>query len=123
MGRSIACARAASPGYFLGIDGGGTHTTAWIADQEGKVLARAGAGPSNPHKVGLPSAQREMRRAYLAAVNSLKASLDSSRAPLLEAVCAGISGSDRPSLHDPLLGWMRRHIPAAHHLLTSDAAI
>jgi N-acetylglucosamine kinase-like BadF-type ATPase len=123
MGRSTASARAASPGYFLGIDGGGTHTTAWIADHEGKVLARGQGGPSNPHKVGLPSAQREIRRAYLAAVKSLKASLDSSRAPLLEAVGAGISGSDRPSLHDPLLGWMRRHIPAAHHLLTSDAAI
>jgi N-acetylglucosamine kinase-like BadF-type ATPase len=26
-------------------------------------------------------------------------------------------------MHRPLLAWMRRHIPARHHLLTSDAAI
>ena len=26
-------------------------------------------------------------------------------------------------MHRPLLAWMRRHIPARHYLLTSDAAI
>ena len=38
-------------------------------------------------------------------------------------MCAGISGVDRVSVHRPLLAWMRRHIPARHYLLTSDAAL
>jgi N-acetylglucosamine kinase-like BadF-type ATPase len=115
--------RGTSPGYFLGIDGGGTRTTAWITDREGNVVARTEAGPSNPHKVGLSTAQRELRRATQQALKSLKSVSGRPPSPVLEAVCAGISGSDRPSLHDPLLRWMRRHIPARHHLLTSDAAI
>jgi N-acetylglucosamine kinase-like BadF-type ATPase len=123
MGLKAASARASSPDYFLGIDGGGSRTTAWIADREGAVLAGGEAGPSNPHKVGLPAAERELRRAYLRALKSLKTVFGRSRSLVLEAVCAGISGSDSSAVHDPLLRWMRRHIPARRHLLTSDAAI
>jgi len=120
---STRSTRRSSPGYFLGIDGGGTRTTAWIADREGKVVARSEAGPSNPHKVGLPGAQRELRRAVLGALKSLKEVVGRPRTPVLEAVCAGISGSDQRSVHDPLLRWMHRNIRAGHHLLTTDAAI
>ncbi len=42
--------------YFLGIDGGGTRTTAWLADARGRVLGRATGGASNPVKVGLKTA-------------------------------------------------------------------
>jgi len=34
---------------FLGIDGGGTHTTACLADAEGRVIATAEAGIGNPN--------------------------------------------------------------------------
>ena len=33
--------------YFLGIDGGQSHTTALIADEQGNILGEGGAGPSN----------------------------------------------------------------------------
>lgn len=33
--------------YFLGIDGGQTHTTALIADAHGRIVGRGQAGPSN----------------------------------------------------------------------------
>jgi N-acetylglucosamine kinase-like BadF-type ATPase len=33
--------------YFLGIDGGQSHTTALIADGRGRILGRGGAGASN----------------------------------------------------------------------------
>jgi glucosamine kinase len=48
---------------FLGIDGGGTRTTAWLANEAGRILARAVTGPSNPLKVGFAAAQRELLRA------------------------------------------------------------
>jgi N-acetylglucosamine kinase-like BadF-type ATPase len=112
--------------YFLGIDGGGTRTTAWLADETGKVLARAEAGPSNPLKVGFRAAAREILKATRAALREegfAKAAPRRSRPMILEAVCAGISGVDRPAVHGPLFKWMRHNLPARHHLLTSDAAI
>jgi N-acetylglucosamine kinase len=113
-------------GCFLGIDGGGTRTAAWLADGEGKLLARAESGPSNPLKVGFRAAQREILKAFRTCLREAgfpPAAARASRPPVVRAVCAGIAGVDRRSVHRPLLAWMRRHIPARHHLLTSDAAI
>jgi N-acetylglucosamine kinase-like BadF-type ATPase len=113
-------------GCFLGIDGGGTRTAAWLADDEGKLLARAESGPSNPLKAGFRAAEREILKAFRACLRKAgfpPAAAHASRPPVVRAVCAGISGVDRRAVHRPLLAWMRRHIPARHHLLTSDAAI
>jgi glucosamine kinase len=104
--------------YFLGVDGGGTQTTAWLADEGGRILARSRAGPSNPLKVGSRAAQqgilqvvtRALRRARLKAVT-------------FDAVCVGLGGVDRPRIHRPLLTWLRKAVPARFHLLASDAAI
>ena len=111
---------------FLGIDGGGTRTAAWLSDREGNGLSRAESGPSNPLKVGFRAAEREILRAFRACLREAGLPLPSARTrtpPVLRAVCAGISGSGRRSVHRPLLAWMRQHIPARHYLLTSDAAI
>jgi N-acetylglucosamine kinase-like BadF-type ATPase len=113
-------------GCFLGIDGGGTRTGAWLADGDGKLLGRAEAGPSNPLKVGFRGAEREILRAFHASLLEAgfsRGRVRASHPPVLRAVCAGISGVDRSAVHRPLLAWMRRHIPARHYLLTSDAAI
>jgi glucosamine kinase len=48
---------------LLGIDGGGTRTTAWLANEAGRVLARAVTGPTNPLKVGFEATQRQLLRA------------------------------------------------------------
>lgn len=42
---------------------------------------------------------------------------------MLEAICVGLAGVDRPQIHGRLSRWLRRAVPARHHLLTSDAAI
>jgi N-acetylglucosamine kinase-like BadF-type ATPase len=113
-------------GCFLGIDGGGTRTVAWLADGKGKLLARAESGPSNPLKAGFTAAQREILKAFRACLREARIPPPARRVlrpPLLRAVCAGISGVDRRAAQRPLLAWMRRHIPARHYLLTSDAAI
>jgi len=39
-------------GYVIGVDGGGTKTSAALADLEGKILKIAQAGPSSPRNVG-----------------------------------------------------------------------
>jgi N-acetylglucosamine kinase len=113
-------------GCYLGIDGGGTRTAAWLADDEGKILARAESGPSNPLKVGFRAAERELLIAFRACLQGAgfpRTASRASRPPVVRAVCAGIAGVDRRSVHRPLLAWMRRHIPARQYLLTFDAAI
>jgi N-acetylglucosamine kinase len=113
-------------GCYLGIDGGGTRTAAWLADGEGKVLARAETGPSNPLKVGFRMAERELLSAFhlcLQEAGFPRTAARASRHPVVRAVCAGIAGVDRRTVHRPLLAWMHRHIPARQYLLTFDAAI
>jgi len=104
--------------YFLGIDGGGTHTTAWLADDKLSVLARVQAGPSNPVKVGIANAERELARVYLKALREARA-----RPSKLEGVCAGLAGGDSIPIQRTMLRWMRKAIPARAHMMTTDAAV
>jgi N-acetylglucosamine kinase-like BadF-type ATPase len=105
--------------YILGIDGGGTRTTAWLAPTgRGTILARAVAGPSNPLKVGFDDSQRQILRAATLAIR--KARIKQGK---LGAVVVGLAGVDRPPVYRKLDRWLRKAIPARRHLLTSDAAI
>ena len=105
--------------YFLGIDGGGTRTTAWLADERKRILACAVTGPANPLKVGFAASEREI----LGAAHQALHKAHRKKSQMLEAVTVGLAGVDRPQMHRPLFRWLRRAIPARHHLLTSDAAI
>ncbi len=105
-------------GNLLGIDGGGTRTTAWLAGEEERVLARVEVGPSNPLKVGWRNAQQELLIAFREVCRKAH-----TPAAKLEALSIGLAGSALPPLHDKLLRWLTRSIPAHSHLLTTDAAI
>lgn len=118
-------ARSGAPGRaiffmpnFLGVDGGGTRTVAWLGDERKRILARAVAGPSNPLKVGLARAQREILQAARVALRRARL-----KPAEVAAVCVGLAGVDRPPMHRRMLRWLRGAIPAQHHQLTSDAAI
>jgi N-acetylglucosamine kinase-like BadF-type ATPase len=104
--------------YFLGIDGGGTHTTAWLADENLSILARVQAGPSNPVKVGLATAQRELARVHRRALREARV-----HPAKLAGVCAGLAGGDSVPVQRSMLRWMRKAIPARAHLMTTDAAV
>lgn len=104
--------------YLLGIDGGGTHTTAWIADEDVSVLARAQSGPSNPIKAGIGTTQLELRRAYRRALRSVHIP-----ASELAAFCVGLAGSDSAAIQRPILRWMRKEFPASVGQVTTDAVI
>lgn len=125
--------------FFLGIDGGGTRTTAWVADGRGRVLGRAVSGPSNPLKVGFGACEREILHAAKAALQKarvaptfrparkgsvttagLKAGAGKNT---LEAAVIGLAGVDRPPVHARVLKGIRKSLGARHVLLTSDAAI
>ena len=104
--------------YFLGIEGGGTRTTAAVSGPEGRILGRAEAGPSNPFNVSLEQAKRAILGASGDALRRAKI-----RRPSLDTVCLGLSGIDRPAIRNPLGRWIRRALPARRHLLEIDAAV
>jgi len=120
---------------FLGIDGGGSRTQACLGDERGRILAKATAGPSNPVKVGIEAAKKELLRAAHAVLCRVPTRPAGDKPPLagrargrrqhplLAAVCAGVAGVDRPVVSRPLLAWLRKAIPARHYLLTTDMAI
>jgi N-acetylglucosamine kinase-like BadF-type ATPase len=105
-------------GYLIGIDGGGTHTTAWLADGDLSVLARVRAGATNPVKIGLAGTQREILSAYRKLLRQARV-----RPSQIDAVCAGLSGGDSKPIRRSMLAWMRNAIPARAHLMTTDAAV
>ena len=105
-------------GYLFGTDGGGTHTTAWLADEKLTVLAKVQGGPSNPVKVGIAVAQRELAKVYRLAIR--KAGVRPSK---LDAFCAGLAGGDNADIQKKMLNWVRKAIPAHSHLFTTDANV
>ena len=74
----------------IGIDGGGTHTRALLANIEGKTLGVGEAGASNPQAQGFRAAQDEILRATQRAFNDAHITPHS-----IAAACLGISGADR----------------------------
>lgn len=104
---------------FLGIDGGGSKTTAWVANGRGKILARASGGPANPLKAGMERAASHVLDAARGALREARVG----HGMKLEAVCAGIAGAGRPAVRREMLKRLRRGIPARRHILTTDAEI
>ena len=46
--------------YYLGVDGGGTRTTAVVADANGNIIAKADGKSINYNSIGLPLAKENM---------------------------------------------------------------
>lgn len=57
--------------YFLGVDGGGSHTRALLCDEQGRVVGVGQAGPSNYQDVGEAAAGEALRGALTAARGSI----------------------------------------------------
>ncbi len=87
---------------YLGIDAGGTRSSAMIADDAGTVVARADGGPANYQTIGA-----ERARAALADV--AERALDAAGATFEQLAWAGygIAGADRPKDFEAI----RRQLP------------
>ena len=80
-----------TPQVVLGIDGGGSHTRAWIASEDGTVVGRGEAGPSNVHHLGVDASRRVVVDAVTAAWRSMGA--PGERPCGFRAVFAGMAGA------------------------------
>ncbi len=77
--------------FFLGVDGGGTNTISYIANQAGHLLGVGKSGPSNYQVVGadmaLSSIEESISKAYKSAdIRITEISID--------AACFGLAGID-----------------------------
>lgn len=76
---------------FLGIDGGGSHTRAYLVNARGCILGKGNSGSSNYHNVGLETATHRLLEAGLEAAASAGCTLDMVHCAFLG--CAGIKST------------------------------
>lgn len=107
---------------ILGIDGGGTSATCWLADGDGLVLGRGKAGPSNARVIGDEAA----RVALVASMEAAFADAGIARRTV-DSACFGLAGFDRPDERRLLetwnreAGWSRRLVTANDAELVLEA--
>jgi N-acetylmuramic acid 6-phosphate etherase len=85
----------------MGIDGGGSKTLALLAGEDGQLIGRGLAGPSNFQLVGIPAARAALQDALRLAFHS--ASVPDQR---LAALCLGMAGVSRPGDRKWLDDWL-----------------
>jgi N-acetylglucosamine kinase-like BadF-type ATPase len=111
-------ARSGHDELYLGIDGGGTHTVALLANRDGSILGRGTAGPSNLQAVGKERALQALDEAVSAAFTAA----GSTRGPVASA-CLGLAGADRSDDHGIIREWADRVRLSEKIEITNDAAI
>ena len=92
--------------YYLGIDGGGSRTTAALADKDGNVILRATGESINFYSVGMENARNNLsdvinkiytsigESKFYAAFIGCSALDDEADTETVEALCGGIIDAD-----------------------------
>jgi N-acetylmuramic acid 6-phosphate etherase len=101
----------------IGIEGGGTNTTAVVADGA-RILGQGAAGPSNLQAVGLARTFDALDRAIAQAF----ASAGRPRVTV-GAICLGLAGSDRPVEKAVIRDWVAKNRVAEWCEVTNDGSL
>jgi glucosamine kinase len=109
---------AADASYFLGFDGGGTKTECVLADREGRVIARASAGPSNPVRTGYARAWFSLSDAADSVLKQEKI-----HAGHISGICAGLGGAGRAGVARRVTTFFERGYTNARVRVTTDLEI
>jgi N-acetylglucosamine kinase-like BadF-type ATPase len=101
--------------YVLGLDGGGTKTECVLMDPAGRVLARSLSGPSNPSRVGVGSATREIEKAVDLALREARATRIA-----IATLGAGLAGIGQPEMKERMRAALKRAFPGAAVSIFTD---
>jgi N-acetylglucosamine kinase-like BadF-type ATPase len=104
--------------YYLGFDGGGTKTECVLANEEGEILVRVTAGPSNPLRTGYMRAWFSLSEAADMVLARQKI-----RAGDIRGVCAGLGGAGRAGVAKRITTFFDRSFPNARIRVTTDLEI
>jgi N-acetylmuramic acid 6-phosphate etherase len=106
--------------HFLGIDGGGTRTTAWLATRaEGggfTVAGRGVAGPANLHAVGFAGAVESLNQAIAGAFDDAKCEPGP-----VGGACLAMAGAGREDEQRQFRQWADQRQLAARFRVVHDA--
>jgi N-acetylglucosamine kinase-like BadF-type ATPase len=117
-GESLSSESLSSEPLILGLDGGGTATTVWLAPlaDPQRVVGRGKAGPANARTAGLDVAATSV----LAAVERAFEAAGIPRRPVARA-CLAMAGADREEDRRRLLAWAQRAGFATRVRIVNDA--
>ena len=101
--------------YVLGFDGGGTKTECVLMDPAGKILAGSFAGPSNPSRIGVESATREIEKAADLCLQEVRVARNA-----VVAVGAGLAGTANPERKEGMRGSLVKAFPNAAVSIFTD---
>ena len=94
--------------FVLGVDGGGTKTECVLMDAAGKIMARSVSGPSNPYRVGVEAAAREVEKAADVCLQEAGAGRNE-----VAAIGAGLAGTGNPELREGMRASLSAAFPGA----------
>ncbi|MFD1735433.1 N-acetylglucosamine kinase [Bacillus salitolerans] len=104
--------------YIIGIDGGGTKTMGVICDLQGRVLAKAKVGPTNPNSLGYELVEKELKKLleelYIQDPNTFNRVTSS---------FAGMSGVDQEIDKEKMVNIYRRLLPPLCDIQVDNDAI
>src|SRR6266851_527486 len=109
---------ALSMDYVLGFDGGGTKTECVLMDPAGKILARCFSGPSNPSRVGVESATREIEKAANLSLQEARVARNA-----VAALGAGLAGTGKPEMKERMRASLAGAFPGAAVSIFTDLEI
>lgn len=91
--------------FVVGIDAGGTHSRARVANERGDILGAGEAGPGNPHVGGMDAARREILTAIQRACDDAHIAKQN-----LTSACLGAAGVSRPDERAEWTTWATQEI-------------
>lgn len=97
---------------LVGVDAGGTRTTAALRLHSGVVRTFEG-GTGNPNAAGIDAAVNEIARCVTAVLDGNHAA----------AIVAGVAGTGKPAVRAGVERKLRRRFPSSHVVVCSDAEI
>jgi len=101
--------------YVLGFDGGGTKTECALMDAAGTIVARGFSGPSNPSRVGVEAATREILKAAEICLAEAGIALNS-----VVALGAGLAGTGKPEMKEGMKASLTGVFPGVELNLFTD---
>jgi N-acetylglucosamine kinase-like BadF-type ATPase len=106
-------------GYFLGVDGGGTKTHAVISDADCHLIAEGLSGGSNPVRLSVDEASRNIEEAIAEACRHAGLRLEE-----ITAGCAALAGISQPIHFQAMKESLDRlGIPNLRLVIDADAAL
>jgi len=110
----------AHPDLIIGIDGGGSHTVALLAEkaEEGRILGRGKAGPSNVQAIGAERALQALNDAVAAAFTAANRPRGT-----VVAAALGLAGVDLPESAAVVRAWCEKTALAGVVNVANDAPL